>query len=299
MARDLIPPPSPAGRPNPDPEPGLRGPAEAPAAEEPPAPAAVGPSQFRHRFGFVLGALLGAGIGAVVLFVTLLTTNSEPGSGLLARNWSAWKPSSSDPAIAAPEIAKEVARRYRQEDKSQFGAVKTRVFDSDSPILLRPRGGDIEQPEGPGIIYTFNGLGDRGGVKDAKPDKTRTLVQRREALELALYSFRYVEEIQIVVVLFTDDEEEAAEAEAAAEGSSAAASKMEAVFYMPGDLLPQLQVPRGMTLSARAPAVDDFKGAEADRVENLTRMNVFTANYQFSVPDQTIYLVLDRSEAAK
>jgi hypothetical protein len=299
VARDLIPPPSPAGRPNPDPEPGVRGPvAEAPVAEEP-APDAVGPSRFRHRFGFVLGALLGAGIGAVVLFVTLLTTNSEPGSGLLANNWSAWKPSSSDPVIAAPEIAKEVARRYRQEDKSQLGAVKTRVFDADSPILLRPRGGDIQQPEGPGIIYTFNGLGDRGSVKDAKPDKTRTLVQRREALELALYSFRYVDDIRIVVVLFAADEDENAAAEEAAEGSSAATRKMEAVFYMPGDLLPQLQVPRGMTLASRAPAVDDFKGVEAERVDNLTRMNVFTANYQFSVPDQTIYLVLDRSEASE
>jgi hypothetical protein len=295
MAGDLIPPPSPAGRPSPDPEPGLRAPGEVPVAEEPP-PAAVGPSQFRHRFGFALGALLGAGIGALVLFVTLLTTNEEPGAGLLAKNWSAWKPSSAEAVVAAPQIAEHVARRYRGQDKSQLGEVKSRVFDTDSPILLRPRGGDIQQPQGPGIIYTFNGLGESGKVKDGKASRARTLVQRREALELALYSFRYVDDITIVVVLFAADEEPAADEE---EQASAAGRKMEAVFYRPGDLLPQLQVPLGMTLAKGAPAVNGFKGAEATRVDGLTRMNVFSATYQFSVPDQTIYLVLDRAEASE
>jgi hypothetical protein len=278
----------------------------APAAPEP-APAAAGPSPFRGRFGFVMGALLGVGIGAVLLFVALLTTGDDPGGDLLAKNWSSWHPTSSEPVTAAPQIASHVARRYRQENKSQLGAVSTRVFDR-FPILLRPKGGNIEQLNGPGVLYTFNGLGPDGKISGGKPNESRALVQRREALELALYSFRYLDEVTMVVVLFAGEEKPAAKGKKDAQSGAAAAAspdaaaddsrELQAVFYRPGDLLPQLQVPLGMTLSAKPPAVNGFKGPEAERVDNLTRTNVFSAAFQLA-PDQNIYLVLDRSDASE
>ena len=62
MARDLIPPPSPAGRPQPEGTPRL---IELPPEREelvqpytaPPPPRDLPPSRFRNRFGFLIGAL--------------------------------------------------------------------------------------------------------------------------------------------------------------------------------------------------------------------------------------------------
>ena len=78
MARDLIPPPSPAGRPAPDPE----HPPVALAAEPDAAPAAEpaappGPSAFRARFGFLMGALAGCAVAAAVLLVVLISGDGK------------------------------------------------------------------------------------------------------------------------------------------------------------------------------------------------------------------------------
>jgi hypothetical protein len=86
-----------------------------------------------------------------------------------------------------------------------------------------------------------------------------------------------------------DEEKEAAE-------RNNAAQQFEAVFYRPGDLLPQLQVPLGVTLSATPPKPNRFEGREAQRVDTLTRDNVFSAAFQFAVAEQSLYLILDRAE---
>ena len=91
MARDLIPPSSPAGRPAPDGTPNLielppeppRSPAASRRCAEP-----FGPSQFRNRFGFLLGALAGILIAAALVGVVVLSTGrgarrGEPGAELV------------------------------------------------------------------------------------------------------------------------------------------------------------------------------------------------------------------------
>jgi hypothetical protein len=47
------------------------------------------------------------------------------------------------------------------------------------------------------------------------------------------------------------------------------------LFYRPGDLKPQLQVPLGQTLGPKAPSTDTFSGPEANTVETLTLSNRF------------------------
>src|SRR5689334_9940047 len=97
MARDLIPPSSPAGRPAPDGTPNLieLPPEPARSAAEPPMRGPVGPSPFRNRFGFLLGALAGIFLAAVLVGVVVFSTRSdEPANGeeAMAANWSAWQP---------------------------------------------------------------------------------------------------------------------------------------------------------------------------------------------------------------
>src|SRR5689334_1425976 len=96
MARDLIPPPSPAGRASADPE--LREVPEAPVphAEEATTSAPAGPSPFRSRFGFILGGLLGSLVCAGVAFALLIGTSPTGPAGFkLADHWSRWEPATS------------------------------------------------------------------------------------------------------------------------------------------------------------------------------------------------------------
>jgi hypothetical protein len=114
-------------------------------------------------------------------------------------------------------------------------------------------------------------------------------VIHREALELALYTFRYLPDVESITMLLpppppTEDEEKAA-ALAAASGQVPESKPLSALFYRPGDLKPQLQVPLGQTIAAKAPSSDTFTGPEADTVETLTLSNRFnfsqTGNYKF------------------
>src|SRR3954453_17292262 len=98
MASDLIPPPSPAGKPpSPDGMPNLiELPPETPlaTAETSAAGPPPGPSQFRNRFGFLLGALAGVFIAAA-LAAMIVISNNGGGDGSdegLAPNWSRWQP---------------------------------------------------------------------------------------------------------------------------------------------------------------------------------------------------------------
>src|SRR6185369_12172799 len=103
----------------------------------------------------------------------------------------------------------------------------------------------------------------------------------REALELALYTFRYLPDAESVMVLLPPPpktaEEQAAAAAAATAGQTASTPPptIPAIFYRPGDLKQQLQVPLGNTLGPKAPSTDAFSGREADTVATLTLSNSF------------------------
>ena len=126
MARDLIPPPSPAGRPQtPDGTPNL--------IELPPEPAALGrragrwapppgPSQFRNRFGFLLGALAGVFIAAALVVAIVVASNGsgDPTTSGLAPNWSRWQPSDTTIEGGAQEIADHVGAEYKHPDGQQL-----------------------------------------------------------------------------------------------------------------------------------------------------------------------------------
>ena len=69
----------------------------------------------------------------------------------------------------------------------------------------------------------------------------------------------------------------------------------QAIFYRPGDLRPQLEVPLINTLDLKTPRVRglDGDGEEARRIDSLTKSNVFEISYQ-RAQDAQPYLVLDR-----
>jgi hypothetical protein len=330
MARDLIPPSSPAGRPTPDGTPNLiELPPEPPrSAAEPSMRAPVGPSQFRNRFGFLLGALAGVFIAAVVVGVVVLSTGREKpltAEETMAPNWSSWQPK--DRTIAgAIEIAKKVSAEYRDAEGKPLVGVTAAPLENR--VVLRGPSGITDLLDSPGVVYTMDGFGPLKSIPGEGSPERGALVQR-EALELALYTFRYLPEVQQVVTKLPPPpptaEQKRAEAKAvvaaktaqaavekaqstgdekdiiAAEAAIAQANKYatdtvpskdrRAIFYRTGDLKQQLQTPLSATLTDEIARPGSISKAEQDKINALTAWNVFA----WSNPDPArSILMLDR-----
>jgi hypothetical protein len=303
MAGDLIPPPSPAGRPPPDPqfepipepEPGEPGAAAAQAS--PPAP-----SPYRGRFGFITGALLGCAIAAGVLLLVILTSGAPRDEGL-ARDWSTWHPDTTDSFIGAGEIARHVQSTYRNEKEKPLASVTSGpiAFGQIPLTVAIPSGDNVQALNGLGIQYTLGGAGKGGLLKDSKPSKARHRLLRREALELSLYSFRYLPNVTMVVTLMPPATK-VEQVHPRPKGNKAAAKaakakepryQEQAIFYRPGDLKPQLEVPLKFTMNPQPPTINGFAGEEARRVDSLTMNNLFEYVRQPG-QDGRAYLVLQR-----
>jgi hypothetical protein len=301
VAGDLIPPPSPAGRPSPDPVPNEDPLAPATGVPDPaPAAAPPGPSPFRARFGFVTGALLGCAIAAGALALMLVTGGDDREEGL-APNWSAWKPSTTEPFNGALEIAEHIGRQYRDEKRGQLVKLTggpPAVGSIPLEIAVKPRpDADILDVDGLGVQYTFNALGPSGSFRDGKrSSEERSRLLRREALELALYSFRYLPDGTSVLALLPPEPAKAkkgAAAKAPETKDGEPEYELKALLYRSGDLWPKLRVPLAETLSPKTPAMGEFAGEEARRVDSLTLSNLFDADYT-RAQDAQAYLVLER-----
>ena len=245
----------------------------------------------------MLGALLGIAVATLAIGAAVYVGTT--GNNGAPDGWSAWKPDSEDGADAAKQIATHVGRKYRLANGNQIVGVQggpLEVFDVPLEVALRtaPQGGNIDFIDGNGLMYTLNGLGPRGSVRGGKPSEARHLLLRREALELALYTFRYVKDVDLVVALLPPKPpEEKKTKDGTAAASSADDSPTQALFFRPGDLEPQLEIPLGATIPPQTPRPETIAGAEARRIDALTRGNLFLASFQQG-QDQKAFLVLDR-----
>jgi hypothetical protein len=285
MAGDLIPPPSPAR--TTDPGADRRATAELEDAVQLADDAAAGPagpSPFRSRFGFAFGVLAGLAICAAGALALLVASPTENGPKL-AENWSDWEPGTTRMIDGAEEIAGHVGLQYKLDSGDQLVSIRSSSLELQGEsigVAVRPQGGELQFLEGEGLLYILNGLGPNGTIPTGKASKKRGRLLLREALELALYSFRYLDDVTMVAVLLP---------QAPAAPGSSQSGQTRAVFYRPGDLLEQLQVPLGDTLAPKTPTPSTMTPAEADRVDHLTLRNLFLASVQPLEADQN-YLVL-------
>jgi hypothetical protein len=296
VAGDLIPPPSPARRSPPDPGADPEANAQLEAAAALAADAAApppGPSPFRGRFGFLFGALAGIAACAIGVLAVLLATPPDDGPKL-ADNWSRWQPSTADMVDGAQSIAAHVGLKYKLDGGDQLVSVRSSALElQGAPIgvAVRPKGGELEILEGEGLLYLLNGLGPNGTLAGGPATEARGRLLMREALELALYSFRYLEDVTMVAVLLPQGSQQES-------AGSTSQQQTRAVFYRPGDLLGELQVPLARTLSPQTPRPKTMTKAESARIDALTLRNVFLASVQALEADRN-YLVLAEPDTVR
>jgi hypothetical protein len=124
------------------------------------------------------------------------------------------------------------------------------------------------------LIYAFCGLDVNCSVQSSSTADD-ALSLRREALELSLYAFKYLKNVDQVVSLVQTVKD----------------GGMNAVFLRKQDLKPELDHPLRDTLPLKRPPVGADR-REAAVIDELTRQNTFPAHYE-SLPDGDAILVLD------
>ncbi len=232
---------------------------------------------YRSRFVIVYVALAlvaGIGLGAFVVLVG----RSDPAP---PAKWSAWQPTGSDTA-QAKQIADRVAKSYRLKSGQQLVAAlvsppKVSGAEGDvavSTIAIRPdtSTGKKEEneidilPTTHSLQYILCGLGTACSIKGGTASEARHALLRREALELALYTFKYVDEIDSVSIFLPP------RPDGQASGTS--------VFLKKNDVRTELSKPLRDSIGPTTPTIGTMPKRELTLVNRITEPRLYTYEYQ-------------------
>jgi hypothetical protein len=180
-----------------------------------PLPAAIGLGRHRsggrevsphtQKFRTATALLVGLAIGAVIVSVAVLSSGSKASHH--GTSWSDWQPA--DGGLAgAQEIADFIAPYYRATPANQLAIVTAvNLNNASNPLqLVIPSSSSSNglQVLSPSTTMAYNLCGIGSGdcsVKAGQPSYYRLLLLRREALELALYTFKYIGGVNTVVAI--------------------------------------------------------------------------------------------------
>ncbi|MCW2992953.1 MAG: hypothetical protein JWQ18_448, partial [Conexibacter sp.] len=245
-------------------------------------------SKYSARFQFLLGALIAIGAAAVVLLVAVAVGGKDDKNAIALRSgpaWSQWHPAGLKDGPT--EIAEHVGHEYRLPDGKQLVAVTGGPLEiAGLPITVAIRksaaqGGDIDLvDDGAGALYRLCGLGPKCAIAEGNASTERHLLLRREALELALYSFRYLGVAEVAVFL----------------PPKKGASPTQAVFFRRNetDLATAVARPLDATLVSKTPSVTGVaRSPDAALVNTITTTKLFTFSFTQANQDARAFLVLD------
>jgi hypothetical protein len=238
------------------------------------------PPPYAGRFRLVF-AVLGGIVGAAAAAVVLLA-GASPDSNTVAGGWSNWHPTR-DGQGAFQQIADHVGADYRLQNGKQLVAVTGGPLElANLPVTVAVKpvtsGGNIALVEGNGVLYTLCGLGKKCAISSGKPTQVRHLLLRRESLELALYTFRYVRDVDLVVVFLPPPP-----------GKDAS----QAMLYRAKEVKGELDRPLVATLPGPAPRPNSFPAGQAASVNALTAPHLFKFTLEQG-QNASVFLVLDR-----
>ena len=248
-------------------------PGETPAAPAEPTQtqlehqARVSLGRHRPRFAFVYGLLGGVLVLAVVLVVIYAGRAITP-----AATWSSWHPSGGGLG-AAKQIANEVGKSYRLPNGDQLVDViaKTPSVSPAStttiPIhYIAVRGskatGDkiVVVSSSNSMMYSLCGLGSACSISSGKPSVARGTLVRREILELALYTFKYVGGVDNVIAFMPPP----------------AGSQPQYVIYLQkSDVATELHQPLAKTLASKVPLPAAIPAREVHVIDSVTEPRVY------------------------
>ena len=197
------------------------------------------------------------------------------------------------------EIGDYVATRYTHPDGSPLVLVfasepSIKTAETDVPIRWVAIRGDEAAGEedevvetSDSVMYVLCGTGENCAIDEGEPSADRYRLLRREALELALYSFKYTDADSVIALLppSTDTESETTEATT--------------LFFQKDHFNAELSRPLQMTLSrpdTTTPVALD--ATESLTVDRLTRPHLFTYEYRQAQEGSAVMLLAPVALAA-
>jgi hypothetical protein len=282
MSDDLV------AAPEPGPEPESVKPTDAPAADaagtgvagaaesrpESPVnalPTMEAPKRYTARFAIAyiaFGIILAAALTGLIVLV--IRPGYHPGPA-----WSTWKPSAGTSQKVAAQIADHVAHRYRlSEDGQQLVAVipsKPTVTSGTTNIAIKAVAVRKAPQSNTGIAiygtdkaedYTLCGLGEHCSISSGQATQTRGRLVRREALEIALYTFKFAPSIDSIAAFMPPPPGQ---------------TTTSILYIRKDDLKDQLRKPLSKTLPLQTPPLPtaDDK-VEKATIDKLTLPHMFT-----------------------
>jgi len=243
-------------------------------------------SSYRLRFGIIyifLAVVVGVGVGS---FIVLASQGKKPDDPA----WSAWQPKGSTTAKVR-QIADRIPKAYRTANGAQLtvslaGPLSVPTPQGEVPVravFVRPDTSKGLAEEEDIAVYPGNAVVSFGlcGTRSKEQCEVGTTVSaeqqtllRREALELSLYTLKYVDGIDSVVVFMPPE----------AKGQST-------VFLRRGDVTDELDRPLNSLLPTAKPKVGGLNSLEEGQILRLTRTRTYSAEVQAS-PDGSPVLIL-------
>jgi len=229
----------------------------------------------RFLIGYAVVVLMvGAALGALALMTRSGGSDDDPvAAGTIVR---------SDGFQRAREIAAQVSRQYRGANGEQLAAVTAQPGEIQGLPLQyialrhgrnRPlTEGDVQLVSpGETTLFSFCGL---GGLQNCalagEPSAERLTLLRREAVELSLYTFKLLPNIETVVSLLPP----------VPRGNGQPPQTL-AIYFQRAHLADVLSQPMSKLLPERPPyQVGDVAPGEAELVNRLTETRLFSSSFE-------------------
>ena len=237
------------------------------------------------RSHVLTGVLVAIAVAAVFVIagVVLGSGKDSQTAELPELTWSSWKPPETGDG-GARQIAAHVAPQYH-EGSGQLVAVQSGPLEvAGVPLTVAQRDpstapGGLRVFDQKTVLYRLCGQGANCAIAHGAPSVQRHMLLRREALELGLYSLRYLDGVDQVVVFMPPRP-----------GGHAS----QALFFRKTAMLDQLQKPLETTLVDRAPTVARMtKSPDAGLVQQLTIPALFRFHVAAGHATDRALLVLD------
>lgn len=270
-------------------------------------------------FRAVTGGLIGLAVAAIVIAVAVGVSGRGGSSGSSAP-WSSWAPPEGG-NLGARDIADHIAPTYRLSAVNQLAVVTvvnlaqqsstTAASASTAPtttptglqVAVRPDPTSTAVSLLPGKTIAFNLCGVAGqncSIGVGTPSNARLLLLRREALELALYTFKYISGVDNVVAILPPGRAQQTSAltktppSTVASSSSATKPIDVAVLFGRQELSFLLKQPLAAALPEQAPPLvaQMTSAPEAGLVAQVTANGLFSERIE-QAQDGSSLIVLD------
>lgn len=274
-------------------------------------------SPHAHSFRTATALLVGLGIGALLVAVAVAVSGG--GQSKPPAPWSDWTPSDGG-TLGAREIADHVAPLYRLSAVDQLAVVTVVNLESTEQaaaaaqaaangtassssglqvaVRTNPSSSAVSLLGGNTIAYNLCGIGGKNcAIGIGTPSTNRMLLLRREALELAMYTFKYINGAEnVVAILPPGHTQQTGTLSKKLPTSDSTTSKSVdiAVLFVRQELQPLLTHPLRATLPEQfPPTVSEMpKAPEAGLVDQITAHGLFSEQLQ-QAQDGSNLIVLD------